>query len=98
MDSTSAMMGIALPNRPMTLSDVSTCEALENHSITETSMQPMHAPYARLSRYTARTPMRNSSVDPDAEKSGLSAAMTSTSGNCQSAVRALALSPRRYTL
>ena len=44
------MMGIALPNRPMTLSDVSTWEAFENSTITLISMTPMHAPYTKLSR------------------------------------------------
>ena len=43
----------------------------------------MHRPYIMLSRYTARMPIRNSSVEPEALNSGLSTAMIKITGSCQ---------------
>ena len=50
MDSMRPIVGAALPNSAMTLSDESTREAFENHSSTHASMAPMQAPNTRLSR------------------------------------------------
>lgn len=54
----------------------------------------MHRPYTILSRYTARMPIRNSSVEPEALNSGLSTAMIKITGSCQRSAPSVRAAPR----
>ena len=54
----------------------------------------MHRPYTMLSRYTARMPIRNSSVEPEALNSGLTSAIIKITGSCQRSAPSVRAAPR----
>ena len=54
----------------------------------------MHRPYTMLSRYTARMPIRNSSVEPEALNNGLSTAIIKITGSCQRSAPNVRATPR----
>ena len=90
----SAITGAALPRSASTLSQPSIDAAASNHSTLATNNPPMHRPYTILSRYTARMPIRNSSVEPEALNSGLSTAIIKITGSCQRSAPNVRAAPR----
>ena len=90
----SASTGAALPSNASTLSYSSIDAAASNHSTLATNSPPIHRPYTMLSKYTARMPMRNNSVEPEALNSGLTSAMIKITGSCQRSVFSVRAAPR----
>ena len=90
----SAITGAALPSSASTLSYSSIDAAASNHNTLATNSPPMHRPYTMLSRYTARMPIRNSSVEPEALNSGLSTATIKITGSCQRSAPSVQAAPR----
>ena len=90
----SAITGAALPKSASTLSYSSIDAAASNHSTLATNSPPMHRPYTMLSRYTARMPIRNSSVEPEALNSGLTSAIIKITGSCQRSAPSVRAAPR----
>ena len=90
----SAITGAALPSSASTLSYSSIDAAASNHSTLATNSPPMHKPYTMLSRYTARMPIRNSSVEPEALNSGFTSAIIKITGSCQRSALSVRAAPR----